>query len=233
VDEDVKTRRGLTTERVVDAALRAADEGGVETVSLRRLAGALDVTPMAIYRHVLNKSHLFDLMAERLLEQVDLAADEATTWQDRLRRLLGSYQAVVAAHPSAPVLLSRPVASPAVPRAAEALLAIFHSAGFDAGQSARLVELISGMLLGPAIHRATWAAAERERPQDEDRRQASMERLSADAFPHLSSATPLMDWSPGADADRVTIELLIGGLEALAAQPNKAWPVQRPSRRRG
>jgi hypothetical protein len=42
-----------------------------------------------------------------------------------------------------------------------------------------------------------------------------------------------MDWSPGADADRVTIELLIGGLEALVAQPTKAWPVQRPSRRRG
>ena len=83
---DVKAHRGLTTERVVDAALRAADEGGIEAVSLRRLAGALEVTPMAIYRHVRNKSHLLDLMAERLLDQVDLAPAEAATWQDRLRR---------------------------------------------------------------------------------------------------------------------------------------------------
>jgi len=90
---DVKAHRGLTTERVVDAALRAADEGGLEAVSLRRLAAALEVTPMAIYRHVRNKSHLLDLMVERLLDQVDLAPAETATWQDRLRRLLASFQA--------------------------------------------------------------------------------------------------------------------------------------------
>src|SRR5918995_7072032 len=124
---DVKTRRGLTPDRVVDAALEVADADGIEATSLRRLAATLGVTPMAIYRHVRNKSHLLDLMAERLLEQIDVAADEATTWQDRLLRLLGSYQAVAAAHPAAPFLLSRPFVSPAAPRAAEALLAILHS----------------------------------------------------------------------------------------------------------
>lgn len=226
--DDVKAHRGLTTERVVDAALGAADKGGIEAVSLRRLAGALEVTPMAIYRHVRNKSHLLDLMAERLLEQVNLAPAGRATWQDRLRRLLGSYQAVVAAHPAAPLLLSRPFVSPAAPRAAEALLAILHSAGFDAGQSVRLLEVISGMLLGPAIHRATWAQASRDRPRDAARELASMEVLSADEFPYLANAEHLMDWSPGADADRLTVELLVGGLEALADQPNRG----RPDRRR-
>jgi AcrR family transcriptional regulator len=218
---DVKTHRGLTTERVVDAALRAADQGGTEAVSLRRLAGALEVTPMAIYRHVRDKSHLLDLMGERLLEQVDLASDETATWQDRLRRLLASYQAVVAAHPAAPLLLSRPFVSPAVPRATEALLGIFRSAGFDADQSARVLQVISGMLLGPAIHRATWAAASRDRPRDADRQQAAMEAWSADDFPLWTAAQQFMDWSAGPDADRLTVELLVGGLEALAHQPNR------------
>jgi AcrR family transcriptional regulator len=227
--DGVKTHRGLTTERVVDAALRAADAGGLEAVSLRRLAGALEVTPMAIYRHVRNKSHLLDLMAERLLEQVDLAPDASATWQDRLRRLLASYQAVIAAHPAAPLLLSRPFVAPAVPRATEALLAIFRSAGFDADQSARVLRVISGMLLGPAIHRATWAAASRDRPRDADRQQASMEAWSADDFPLWSAAQQFMDWSAGPDADRLTIELLVGGLEALADQPNRAL---RAGRRR-
>jgi hypothetical protein len=101
------------------------------------------------------------------------------------------------------------------------LLAILQSAGFDAGQSARLLQLISGMLLGAAIHRATWATAERDRPRDADRQQASMEGLSADDSPHLWSAAQFMDWSPGADADRLTIEILVSGLEALASQPNQ------------
>jgi len=219
--DDVKTHRGLTTERVVDAALRAADQGGIEAVSLRRLAGGLEVTPMAIYRHVRNKSHLLDLMAERLLDQVDLASDESATWQDRLRQLLASYQAVVAAHPAAPLLLSRPFVSPSVPRATEALLAIFRSAGFDAAQSAQVLQVISGMLLGPAIHRATWATASRDRPRDADRQQASMEAWSADDFPLWSAAQQFMDWSAGADADRLTIDLLVGGLQALGDQPSR------------
>jgi hypothetical protein len=49
-----------------------------------------------------------------------------------------------------------------------------------------------------------------------------MEGLSAREFPDLSSAAgQLMDWSEGADANRLTIELLVGGLEALAAEPNR------------
>jgi AcrR family transcriptional regulator len=225
--DDVKTHRGLTTERVVEAALRAADEGGIEAISLRRLAEALEVTPMAIYRHVRNKSHLLDLMGGRLLEQVDLAPNELATWQDRLRRLLASYQAVVVAHPAAPLLLSRPFVSPAVPRATEALLAIFRGAGFDTGQSARVLPVISGMLLGPAIHRAAWATASRDRPLDTARQQASMEALSADEFPLWSGAERFLDWSPGVDADRLTIELLVGGLEALADQPNRGRAARR------
>jgi AcrR family transcriptional regulator len=224
--DDVKTHRGLTTERVVDAALSAADEGGIEAVSLRRLAGVLEVTPMAIYRHVRNKSHLLDLMAERLLEQVDLAPNELATWQDRLRRLLASYQAVVAAHPAAPLLLSRPFVSASSLRATEALLTILRSAGFDVGQSARMLQVISGMLLGPAVHRATWATTSRDRPRDTVRQQASMEALSTEEFPLFSAAAQYMDWAAGADADRLTIELLVGGLEALAAQPSRGWGVE-------
>jgi AcrR family transcriptional regulator len=228
---DVKAHRGLTRERVVDAALRAADEGGLEAVSLRRLAAALEVTPMAIYRHVRDKSHLLDLMVERLLDQVDLVAAETATWQDRLRRLLASFQAVVATHPATALLLSRPFVSPAALRVSEALLATLHSAGFDAGQSVRLLQVITGMALGPAINRATWAAASRNLPPDADLQQASMEGLSAGEFPYLSrAAAQFMDWSAGVDANRLTIELLVGGLEGLAAQPNRGGvPSKRTS----
>lgn len=223
MDRDVKAQRGLTTERVVDAALLAADEGGIDAVSLRRLAVALEVTPMAIYRHVRNKSHLLDLMVERLLDQVDLASDEAATWQDRLRRLLASFQAVVAAHPATALLLSRPFVSPAAMRVSQAVLANLQSAGFDAARSARLLQVITGMALGPAVNRATWAAATRDLPSEADYR-AFMEGLPADVLPYFSStAGEVMGWSTQ-DADRLTVELLIGGLEALAAEPARSGP---------
>ena len=220
---DVKTQRGLTTARVVDAALLAADAGGIEAVSLRRLAVTLGVTPIAMYRHVRNKSHLLDLMVERLLDQVDLASDEAATWQDRLRRLLASFQAVVAAHPATALLLSRPFVSPAALRVSEAVLAILQSAGFDIERSARLLQVITGMALGPAVNRATWAAASRDLPPDADY-QAFMAGLPAGVLPYFSStADEVMDWSTR-DADRLTVELLVGGLEALSAEPARSGP---------
>lgn len=212
----VKAQIGLTRERVVDAALRLADRDGLEAVRLRPLAKALGVTPMAIYRHVRDKSQLFDLMAERLLEQVELGSGAETVWQDRLRDLLGSYLAVVDQHPSAPLLLSRPFASPASLRASEAVLEILHEAGFDSGHAVRLFQSISGMLLGPAIHRSFWVAAARQRPNDAERQQASIEGVPAADFAHLSSSIEqFVDWSPGADVDRLTIELLVGGIEVL------------------
>jgi TetR/AcrR family transcriptional regulator, tetracycline repressor protein len=127
--EDVKAR-GLSKNVVVDTALRVADEEGLEALSLRRLARALDVTPMAIYRHVRNKSHLLDLMADRLLERIDLAAGAPAAWTERLRRLLGSYQAVAAEHPAAPHLLARPFSSPTALRISETLLEVASGAQF-------------------------------------------------------------------------------------------------------
>lgn len=218
---DVKAR-GLSREVVVETALRIADEGGLEGLNLRRLAVALDVTPMAIYRHVRNKSHLLDLMADRLLERVELSPGETAAWNERLRRLLASYQAVAVEHPAAPILLARPFASPAALRISEALLEILHAAGFGTARAVRLLQLISGMLLGPAIHRAFWAEAARRSPKDADRQEASIEAASGADFSRLSSATTgFLDWSPELDADRLTIDLLVAGLEALAARSSR------------
>jgi len=49
-----------------------------------------------------------------------------------------------------------------------------------------------------------------------------MEGLSGGEFPYLlSAADQFMDWPAGADANRLTIELLVGGQEALTAEPNR------------
>jgi TetR/AcrR family tetracycline transcriptional repressor len=214
----VKTHHGLSTERVVDAALLLADQGGIESLTIRRLAAALGVTPMAIYRHVRHKDHLFDLMVDRLLEGMVYTATESRGWQERLRNLAASLLAVLEAHPSAPFLLSRPFDSVLALRLSEALLEILHGAGFDARMSVRLLQVVTGMILGPAIHRSTYAAARRNRTPNPGRPSAA--ELATAEFPFLSNAGELLaDWSSGHEADRLTIELLVEGLEALAPRP--------------
>jgi TetR/AcrR family transcriptional regulator, tetracycline repressor protein len=219
---DVKTHRGLTTDGVVDEALQLTDEGGIDAVSIRRLASALEVTPMAIYRHVRDKAHLLDLMADRILGQLALAPADASTWQDALSRLAGSLLAVVQAHPAAPFLLARPFRSAAALRVSETMLAILDRAGFGPVESVRLMQVLTGMILGPAIHRATYARAWRERPTVTEHEQAPSSPFPAAEFPYLARvADQLMDWSQGPATDQLTIELWVASVEQLAKRQKR------------
>ena len=201
---------------MVDAALQLADEGGIQAVSIRRIASTLEVTPMAIYRHVRHKAHLLDLMADRLLEQLALTPDEAATWQDALGRLGGSLLAIVQAHPAAPFLLARPFRSAAALRVSEKMLGILDRAGFGPVESVRLMQVLTGMILGPAIHRATYALARRE-PTAVSEEQAASPALPVAEFPYLSRVVrQLMDWSSGPAIDQLTIELWVASVEQLA-----------------
>ena len=223
----VKTHRGLTTEGVVDAALQIADVGGIEAVSIRRLASGLGVTPMAIYRHVRDKGHLLDLMADRLLGQLDLRPAEASAWQDALRAVAASLLAVVEAHPAAPLLLARPFESPAALRVSESMLAILDRAGFGPAESVRLLQVLTGMILGPAIHRVTYGRAWREQRMDPEDEQRGSSGLATSELPYLSKvADQLMDWSAGPEVDRLTIELWVAGVEALAIQQKRGVRVR-------
>lgn len=61
---------GLDRVTVVAAATNLARSVGVEKLSMRRLATELDVTPMALYRHLPNKEALLDLVVDESLRSV-------------------------------------------------------------------------------------------------------------------------------------------------------------------
>jgi len=56
----VEPRDRLSRQRVLGAALAQADSVGLESVSMRKLADALHVAPMALYRHVASREDLVD-----------------------------------------------------------------------------------------------------------------------------------------------------------------------------
>jgi len=193
-----------------------ADTGGLAAVSLRGLASTFGVTPMALYHHVRDKDHLLDLMAGRLLDELDVGTAGEATWQDELRRLGISFLALVAAHPAAPFLLARPFDSPGARRVSVALLGILDRAGFDPRDSILLLQALTGMLLGPAVHRATYAEAAA--------RSGSRRPSEPDGVADATRAEPdwstdqLTDWAAGPDADGLVVELWVAGVEGFAAR---------------
>ena len=65
-------RTPLTTGRIVAAALAMIDGGGVEALSMRKLASALGVDPMSIYHHVPNKQALLQGVYQQVLQELPI-----------------------------------------------------------------------------------------------------------------------------------------------------------------
>ncbi len=212
----VKPVLPLTTARILDETMRIADEGGIEAVSLRRLAARLGVTPMALYHYVQDKAELLDLMADRLVAQIEPPDDPpGATWQESLRSLGERYLAVIRAHPAAPFLLSRPFDSPAARQLSERILGIFAKAGVAPDTAVPLLQVSTGMLLGPAIHRATYAAAARRRWERLEG--ASVEGTVTDRPGTWEVADAARwGWIEDLEADRLTLELWLEAVQGLA-----------------
>ena len=90
---------GLTTARIVDAAVRMLETDGADALTMRGLAAELEVAPASLYRHVESREALVLLVSEAILAAVELPDDPAAPWQERtasfayaVRRALGRHQ---------------------------------------------------------------------------------------------------------------------------------------------
>jgi TetR/AcrR family tetracycline transcriptional repressor len=207
----------------VQRALSLGDEEGLEAVSLRRVASDLGVTPMALYRHVRDKSDLHNAMLEAVLAGVDLTAGIEPTmpWQEQVRRGLQNAIDLLTARPvTLPLQMAyQGPLTPAIARSLEASLGILLRAGFrppDAVALARLLPiLLAGLLL---LYRAEQPGSTGEEDRDRLRRHVELQMLDlpANDFPLLRRHARLIGENIFPDTDRwlrQAIDLFVAGLE--------------------
>jgi AcrR family transcriptional regulator len=65
-----------TINRIASAARRLLDREGAEAVSMRRVAGAVGITAMAIYRHYPNRAALLNALADEGFRELAAAVSE-------------------------------------------------------------------------------------------------------------------------------------------------------------
>jgi AcrR family transcriptional regulator len=157
---------------VLDATLALADEEGLAAVSMRAVAARLGVTPMALYRHVGDKSQLLDGLVEQLLLELPLP-ENTLPWQARLDALAAAMRATARKHPRVfPLLLQRPATTPGALRAREAVNGALCDAGIDESTIPRVERLLSTFVLGFATSEATGRFTATPAQLDEDFRWA-------------------------------------------------------------
>ncbi len=133
---------------ILDAAIKLADSAGMEAVTMHAVASRLDVTPMALYRHVDNKDALLDGMVEQLLTAFPRLPDTGS-WSDRLTAMADGTRAVARQHPAVfPLLLTRPASTPAARAVRDSVQAALAEAGVPADRVARTERLLATAVFG-------------------------------------------------------------------------------------
>jgi AcrR family transcriptional regulator len=87
----------LSRERILKAAIRLADDGGIESLTMRKLARKLGVEAMSLYNHIANKSDLVEAIVDRVVEEVELP--EAGEWDHAIRTCAISAHETFQRHP--------------------------------------------------------------------------------------------------------------------------------------
>jgi AcrR family transcriptional regulator len=196
---------------ILDRALALADTEGLPAVTVRRLARDLGVTPMALYWHVADKDALLDALADHLVARVDRTCDPALDWPDQLRGLLRSLVGVLRAHPGAARLVGlRNSTSETALDLIEAALAVLARAGFSPATATTIAR--------QALHSASaLVAAQPAAAGPDPRTLALLTALPPDRFGHVVAAAAPLASCPDPDAaDALGLDLLVGGVEALA-----------------
>ena len=169
----------ISRELVIDAAIRAVNEGRYEQMTIRSLAADLGVGAMSLYRHVRDKDDLLVEVTNRLLASTWKPRARRNDWQawsaeaaERLRELLVKQPGAL--H----VYLRRPVVSPVAIARMDAMLTVLRDAGFDELMARRAYGAIQTYTIGFA---ALQASRDKSATNDED---AMVKELAKYTTPH-------------------------------------------------
>lgn len=207
-----RARRGeLSRPRILSAALQLVDQDGLEALTMRRLAEALGVDPMAIYNHVDGKDALLDGVAEALWNDVQAPAD-GVDWGEALRALAVSLRSLARAHPHAyHLLLGRGIFPEPALTAFDATLGALERAGLGRNQAAEMLRTLVAYAVGFALIELSAAPSA---GTDLEQVVSVTRALPRDAPIHIVEVAMLMcdcdmDYQFG-----LGLDLILAGLEA-------------------
>ncbi|WFP16681.1 TetR/AcrR family transcriptional regulator [Citricoccus muralis] len=228
--------RGLSHERIVEAAIAIADAEGLTAVTMQAVARSLGFTTMSLYRYVSSKDELLLLMqdaASALPKKVTLPSG----WRAALREWAQLVRAAFRAHPW---ILSIPrgqvsVLMPQSTRAADLGLAALEELELDDDEKVGVILSVS-QFVGSMVELEQNLAREGAVEFSPEGAELMAEVITAERFPHLQplvagghyvggSPTAGDGGDGGDESSEVSalvedefsfgLELLLSGLEAL------------------
>jgi len=230
-------RRILNRDRVLQAALVLADQGGLEALTMRKLGEALGVEAMSLYNHVAGKEDLLDGLVDIVFSEIDLDC-AGGAWKIAMKRRAISAREALERHRWAIGLMeSRLNPGPATLEHHDAVLRCLREAGFSIAMAAHAYSAIDSYIYGFALQQSTVAVGTGERGVEMV--EAFLRQFPADRYAHLAEMATKHVMKPGYDYAKefeFGLDLILDGLEkatvpktTAAATPSRKQRGKRPS----
>src|SRR5580698_7502984 len=96
---DRPAKAPLSRDVVVDAALAILQSDGLDAVTMRRVAAALDTGPASLYVYVSGREGLLQAMLDRVAGTIELERPDPSRWRAQVHSLLQRIREALVAHP--------------------------------------------------------------------------------------------------------------------------------------
>jgi AcrR family transcriptional regulator len=214
---------------VLQAAVKLADEGGIESVTMRRLAEELGAEAMSLYYHVANKDDVLDGIADAVAGEINRAVDRVdvpsagASWKTAMRRRILAARQVLLRHSWAPGLFeTRTTTSPAIIRHFDGLVGLMRDGGFSHDLAHHALHALGSRALG--FSQELFDPGGGAGPGDATAFPADMARQ----FPHLAAMltdiahddpASTLGWCDDQTEFEFGLDLILNGLDSLRQAP--------------
>lgn len=215
-DRSAKPRAPLSRERVLRAALKLADMGGIESLTMRKLGQELQVEAMSLYKYIANKDDLLDGIVDLVFSEIALPSDRAD-WKTAMRQRAISARDALLRHPWATSLMqARAKPGPATLRHHDAVIGSLRAAGFTVDMAAHAFSVLDGYIYGFALQQVNLPYHTSE--ENTAFAERILRQLPADEYPYLAemivehALKPAYDY---AEEFEFGLDLILDGLQRL------------------
>ncbi|MDR1044290.1 MAG: TetR/AcrR family transcriptional regulator C-terminal domain-containing protein [Candidatus Adiutrix sp.] len=214
--KEIKSRRArpakapLSRESIVDQAVEILTRDGLDGLSLRKIAAALDTGAASLYVYVANLEELKSLILDRALGEVEIPPKSKSSWRARLKTTIWSYMKVLTARPGLGQLAVSAVSTgPNTFRLMETIVSLLLEGGLDQRTAAWALDAI-------LVHASAVSAeqdARREQGYPWERMRQAIDGLDPKAYPNMARlGQSLILSGEGETRGHWAMEFMINGL---------------------
>jgi len=201
---------------VLKTAVRRADEGGIDSLSMRKLGQELGVEAMALYYHFANKDDLIDGMVDLVFAEIELP-HSGDQWRSAMRqRAIAVCDALLRHRWAIGLMESRRRPGPANLRHHDSVIGTLRAGGFDIAMAAHAYSLLDSYIYGFALTKLNLPFDTSDDVAEVA--QSMLEPFPPDEYPHMVEILTDHVMQPGYDYGEefeYGLDLILDGLERV------------------